>query len=130
VKSTHKKDLVLPGVVCILYVGMRWSMTDFAQNSGRGGRAGEQVDSGVLVENGEVKWTMKQESGDLDVKVMDMCIIGSGRRRGLISGYLDSKRVDCNDSEMASCNRCGEGAQGGGTGRGRQMRSKGRGIGS
>jgi superfamily II DNA helicase RecQ len=39
-----------PGIVFILHVGMPWSMIDYAQESGRGGRAGERVDSVVLVE--------------------------------------------------------------------------------
>ena len=39
-----------PGIVLIVHVGMLWSMIDFAQESGRGGRAGEIVDSVLIVE--------------------------------------------------------------------------------
>jgi superfamily II DNA helicase RecQ len=98
--------------VYILHVGMPWSMIDYAQESGRGGRAGEMVDAVVLVEKGEVERTMKQKSGDLDVQVIGVFIIGSGCRRGLMSGYLDGRRVECNDLETARCDRCGEGARG------------------
>ena len=101
-----------PGIVYIVHVGMPWSMIDFAQESGRGGRAGERVDSVVLVEHGEVERTMKRKSDDLDVQAMGTFIIGSGCRRGLMSGYLDGKRVECNDVETAGCDRCGEGARG------------------
>jgi superfamily II DNA helicase RecQ len=101
-----------PGIVYILHVGMPWSMIDYAQESGRGGRAGEMVDAVVLVEKGEVERTMKQKSGDLDVQVIGVFIIGSGCRRGLMSGYLDGRRVECNDLETARCDRCGEGARG------------------
>ena len=101
-----------PGIVYILHVGMPWSMIDYAQESGRGGRAGKRVDAVVLVEKGEVERTMKQKSGDLDVQAMGVFIIGSGCRRGLMSGYLDGRRVECNDLETAGCDRCGEGARG------------------
>ncbi|KAF2633122.1 hypothetical protein BU25DRAFT_445050 [Macroventuria anomochaeta] len=99
-------------VMYIVHVGMPWSMIDYAQESRRGGRAGERVDSVVLVEKGEVEQTMKQKSGDLDMQAMGVFIIGSGCRRGLMSGYLDGKRVECNDLETARCNRYGEGARG------------------
>ncbi|KAI9882030.1 MAG: hypothetical protein M1823_006233, partial [Watsoniomyces obsoletus] len=98
-----------PGVVYILHVGMPWSMIDFAQESGRGGRAGERVDSVILVEKGEVERTMEQKSEDLDVQAMGGFLIGSGCRRGLMSSYLDGKAVSCNDIESAGCDRCGEG---------------------
>jgi superfamily II DNA helicase RecQ len=100
-----------PGVVYILHVGMPWSMIDYAQESGRGGRAGERVDSVILVEQGEVERTMQGKSDDLDVQAMGMFLIGGGCRRGLMSSYLDGKRVECNDMESAGCDRCGEGTR-------------------
>ena len=66
----------------------------------------------ILVEQGEVERTMRQKSDDLDVQAMGTFLIGSGCRRGLMSGYLDGKRVECNDIESAGCDRCGEGARG------------------
>jgi superfamily II DNA/RNA helicase len=101
-----------PGIAYIVHVGMPWSMIDYAQESGRGGRAGERVDSVVLVEKGEVERTMKQKSDDIDVQAIGTFIIGNGCRRGLMSGYLDGKRVECNDVETAGCDRCGEGTRG------------------
>jgi hypothetical protein len=98
-----------PGIVFILHVGMPWSMIDFAQESGRGGRAGERVDLVIIVERGEVERTMQQKSEDLDVQAMGTFLIGSGCRRGLMSSYLDGKRITCNDIESAGCDRCGEG---------------------
>ena len=55
---------------------------------------------------------MKQKSDDLDVQAMGTFIISSGCRRGLMSGYLDGKRVECNDIKTAGCDQCGEGARG------------------
>lgn len=57
-----------PGIVFILHLGIPWSMIDYAQESGRGGRAGERVDPVILVEQGEVGRTMRQRSDDLDVQ--------------------------------------------------------------
>jgi superfamily II DNA helicase RecQ len=45
----------IAGVVYILHVGMPWSMSDFAQESGRGGREGETVDAVILKAQGEVE---------------------------------------------------------------------------
>jgi superfamily II DNA helicase RecQ len=98
-----------PGIVYILHVGMPWSMIDYAQESGRGGRNGEIVDAVVLVEHGEVERTMQQKSGDIDVQAMGLFIIGSGCRRQLMSRYLDAVGVSCTDIESAGCDRCGEG---------------------
>jgi superfamily II DNA helicase RecQ len=98
-----------PRIVLIVHVGMPWSMVDFAQESGRGGRAGEVVDSVLVVEQGEVERRMEQQKGELDVQAMGLFIIGSGCRRGLMSGYLDGKSISCNDIESAGCDRCGEG---------------------
>jgi hypothetical protein len=98
-----------PKVVYILHVGMPWSMIDYAQETGRGGRAGERVCSVVLVEHGRVEWTMKQKSEDLDVQAMGLFLIGQGCRRGLMSSYLDGKWVGCHDIQSAGCDRCGEG---------------------
>ena len=54
-------------------------MIDYAQESGRGGRAGERVDSVVVVVGkGEAERTMKQKSGDLNVQAMSVFIVSSG----------------------------------------------------
>jgi superfamily II DNA helicase RecQ len=98
-----------PGIVYILHVGMPWSMTDFAQASGRGGRGGEQVDVVVVVGHGEVEKRMEKESDDIDVQAMGHFLIGSGCRRELMSSYLDTEGVRCGDIEAVSCDRCGEG---------------------
>jgi superfamily II DNA helicase RecQ len=100
-----------PGIVYILHVGMPWSMIDYAQESGRGGRSGETVDAVVLVELGEVERGMEQKSEDIDVQAMGLFLIGNGCRRQLMSRYLDTNAVSCQDIESAGCNRCGEGVQ-------------------
>ena len=99
------------GIVYILHVGMPWSMSDFAQASGRGGRGGEQFDVVVLVEHGEVEKAMEREKDEIDVLAIGQFLIGSRCRRELISSYLDQRGVSCRDIEAAGCDRCGEGEE-------------------
>jgi superfamily II DNA helicase RecQ len=99
------------GIVYILHVGMPWSMSDFAQASGRGGRGGEPFDVVVLVEHGEVEKAIEREKDEIDVLAMGQFLIGSGCRRELMSSYLDLQGVSCRDIEAAGCDRCGEGEE-------------------
>jgi superfamily II DNA helicase RecQ len=99
------------GIVYILHVGMPWSMTDFAQASGRGGRGGEGFEVVVMVEHGEVEKRMEQESDDLDVQAMGVFLIGEGCRRELMSSYLDGVGVKCREMGAVCCDRCGEGEE-------------------
>jgi superfamily II DNA helicase RecQ len=98
-----------PDIVYIMHEGMPWSMTDYAQESGRGGRGGEQVDSIILVEHGTVEKRMLEKAEDLDVQAMGVFLLGNGCRRELMSGYMDATAAGCNDVASAGCDRCGEG---------------------
>jgi superfamily II DNA helicase RecQ len=98
-------------IVYILHVGMPYGMIEFAQATGRGGRAGERVDSVVLIEKGAVERLMKQKTEDIDVQAMGTFLIGDGCRRAWMSSYLDGKRIECGDINGAACDRCGEGAR-------------------
>lgn len=99
-----------PGVVFVLHVGVRWSMIDYAQESGRGGRAGEVTDSVIIVEQGAVERRLANSNGSADVQAIGHFIQTSGRRRGAMSEYLDGNRVECGDVDSTGCDRCGEGA--------------------
>jgi superfamily II DNA helicase RecQ len=57
----------IAGVVYILYVRMPWSMTDFTQESGRGGREGETVDAVILVAHKEVERRLQEKSNNIDM---------------------------------------------------------------
>ena len=65
-------------IVYILHVGMPWSITDFAEASGRRGRGGEDFDVVVVLEQGEVERRMKRESDDIEVMAMGQVLVGSG----------------------------------------------------
>jgi hypothetical protein len=97
-----------PGIMFVLHVGMPYGMIDYAQESGRAGRAGETADSMILVEDGFTQqkavslWT-------IDESAMVEFIEAEGCRRGVMSGYLDGKETVCRDGDMIHCDRCGEG---------------------
>jgi superfamily II DNA helicase RecQ len=99
------------GIVYILHIAMPWSISDFAQASGRGGRGGEQCDVVVLVGHGEVEDTLKRQKEEIDVVAMGQFLIGSGCRRELMSSYMDEQGVSCRDIGAAGCDRCGEGEE-------------------
>jgi len=98
-----------PGIVFILHVGLPWSMIDYAQESGRGGRNGEVVSSIIVVEEGQVEQKMKQSGGNVDVLAMGLFVTSGGCRRGIMSKHLDGRAVCCNDIDSAGCDRCGDG---------------------
>jgi hypothetical protein len=55
------------------------------------------------VEQREVERQIEQQKGELDVQAIELFIIGSRCRRGLISGYLNRKSISCNNIESAEC---------------------------
>lgn len=99
------------GIVYILHVGMPWSMTDFAQASGRRGRGREGFKVVVIVEHGEVEKRIEQESDDLDVQAIEVFLIRLGCRRELMSSYLDRVGVKYREIGAVCCDQCGEGEE-------------------
>lgn len=100
-----------PGIVFVLHVGMPYGMIDFAQESGRAGRAGEAVDSMILVEEGATQRRGQGEERTMDEAAMAAFIEAEGCRRGVMSGYLDGQETECSQMDMAPCDRCGEGVR-------------------
>jgi superfamily II DNA helicase RecQ len=99
-----------PGIVFILHVDLPYSMIDFAQESGRAGRAGEDVDSIIMVEEGKVERVLSSYKGGLDEKMICEFVTTKECRRRVMSLYLDNKEIECgSDTNMAKCDGCGEG---------------------
>jgi superfamily II DNA helicase RecQ len=90
---------------------MPWSITDFAQASGRGGRGGETFNVVVMIEQEEVEKRIEQKSGDIDVQAMGAFLIGNRCRRALISSYLDGQEIGCRELDRVYCDRCREGEE-------------------
>jgi len=100
-----------PGIVFTLHVDIPYGMIDFAQESGRAGRAGEDVDSVIVVEEGKAE---RQAAGGkaraVDESIMRDFITTRNCRRRVMGLYLDNKEIECgNDASLARCDRCGEG---------------------
>jgi superfamily II DNA or RNA helicase len=96
-----------PGIVFVLHVDVPYGMIDFGQESGRAGRAGEDVDSVIVVEQGRVEG-MAAKMQSIDETVMGEFVATKGCRRMIMSEYLDGRTVECS-SDLARCDRCGEG---------------------
>ena len=99
------------GIVFVLHVGLPYGMIDFAQESGRAGRSGEEVDSIVLVGEDEMSRMTKKKDRTVDEDAMIAFVEGQGCRRGIMSRYLDGEQIECLDGDMAGCDRCGEGGR-------------------
>jgi superfamily II DNA helicase RecQ len=100
-----------PGVVFTLHVDIPYGMIDFSQESGRAGRAGEDVDSVMIVEEGKAeRQSVGGKGGGVDESIMRDFITTRGCRRRVMGLYLDNKEIECgNDASLARCDRCGEG---------------------
>jgi Helicase conserved C-terminal domain/Orsellinic acid/F9775 biosynthesis cluster protein D/DEAD/DEAH box helicase len=101
-----------PGIVFVLHVDMPWSMIDFAQESGRGGRGGEVVDSMVLVEEQSVEERVQGGELSLDRSAMAAFVTSVGCRRRVMSQHMDGYGLARSCGEVdgcVPCDRCGEG---------------------
>jgi superfamily II DNA helicase RecQ len=101
-----------PGIVYIVHVGVPYGLIDFAQESGRGGRAtGDEVDSIILLEEGEYQKLVKQEAAELteDELAMRGFIETRDCRRFAMSGYLDDEGQTCEEIGGRLCDCCGGG---------------------
>ncbi|CAD0056321.1 unnamed protein product [Aureobasidium pullulans] len=85
-----------PGIVFILHIDLPYGMIDYAQESGRAGRAGEEVDSIIIVEQGKVE-SIRQASRirGLDEEIIAEFVTTRECRRQVMSRYLDGKIVEC-----------------------------------
>ena len=100
-----------PGIVYIVHVGVPYGMIDFAQETGRGGRSGEAVDSIVLLTDVESRELARKEAAELSIDEMAMKVFIETKecRRLVMSGYLDEEGKTCADVEGRPCDHCGEG---------------------
>lgn len=104
-----------PGIKRILHVDEPYGMFDYAQESGRGGRGGEGVDSVILIQDRR-RFDTLSNSGRTDWRAIDQAVMrefihaGSGVcRRAVMSAFLDGRKISCADIDGARCDRCGEG---------------------
>jgi superfamily II DNA helicase RecQ len=85
-------------------------MIDFAQESGRAGRAGEDTDSIIIVKEGKVERVLSSHKGELDKKIIYEFVTTKECRRQVISLYLNNKEIEYgSDTNIVKCDGCGEG---------------------
>lgn len=104
-----------PGIELTVHAGLPYGLIDFAQESGRAGRGGEQVDSLILAEAG---WEAKErerrrrrrQEWSRDEEALLEFVNTSGCRRLVLGQYFDEGITqDCISGNMAHCDRCGSG---------------------
>lgn len=100
-----------PGIVFIVHIGLPYGMIDFAQETGRGGRAGEDVDSIILLEDSVYRRLEKQDAAELtiDELAMQRFIQTRDCRRFAMGGYLDEEGQTCDEVGGRLCDCCGGG---------------------
>ncbi|KAK3617520.1 hypothetical protein LTR56_024514 [Elasticomyces elasticus] len=102
----------VPGIVFVLHVDVPYGMIDFAQESGRAGRNGEDVDSVIVVEEGRLEMLAEMSRGNvgIDQRIIDEFVTTRECRRLVMSRYLDGLETTCaSNAVTASCDRCGSG---------------------
>ena len=98
------------GIVFTLHVDIPYGMIDFAQESGQAGRAGEDVDSVVLIEEGKAERQLASGKAAVDESIMCEFVTTVGCRRQVIGLYLDNKETRCsNEASIVNCDRCSKG---------------------
>jgi superfamily II DNA helicase RecQ len=99
------------GIVYIVHLGLPYGMIDFAQETGRGGRAGEDVDSIILLEDSVYQRLEKQDAAELtiDELAMQRFIQTRDCRRFAMGGYLDEEGQTCDEVGGRLCDCCGGG---------------------
>ncbi len=99
-----------PDVVFVLHIDLPYGMIDFAQESGRAGRGGEDVDSVIIIAENRTQM-MQRDLRGVDDDIMAEFVKTKSCRRRVMSSYLDGQEICCEDGDgaMARCDNCGEG---------------------
>ena len=92
----------------VLHYGEPWSLSDFVQESGRGGRKGEDVISAVFIsqEEYELLKSKKATGRDPEKRGMQEYLIADQCRRLIITGYMDGKPQTCAELNSLLCDNC------------------------
>ena len=98
-----------PGIVLVIHMDLPYGMMDFAQESGRAGRAGERVESVIVIETGVAERVRDNVQESRERRVMAEMIITTGCRRAVMSDYLDGRPQRCEEIGAVHCDGCGEG---------------------
>ncbi|KAJ4175931.1 hypothetical protein NW767_015620 [Fusarium falciforme] len=96
------------GIVHVIHLEAPFSIIDYAQEAGRGGRAGEPVTAEIVVE--EKDWPVEDHFRDscldLSTREVHRLIRTQGCRRRLLGQCLDDDLRDCKDLDAVRCDNC------------------------
>jgi superfamily II DNA helicase RecQ len=99
----------VPGITHIIHLDVPHSLIDYAQETGRAGRAGEGVEAVIVVEDKDWPSSDPKAAGQLEPKQREVAsLVQTSRcRRRVLGQCLDSDVRQCRDIEGAiSCDNC------------------------
>jgi superfamily II DNA helicase RecQ len=104
----------IEGIVYVVHIGRPYGLTNFVQQSGRGGRNGEVSESIIItrVENssGRRRSEIMSEYSveQIDEDAMTEFIQGKGCRRQVLSRHMDGDQdgSSCSQTDSVFCDRC------------------------
>ena len=99
------------GVRAVVHMGRPWTMVDYVQEAGRGGRGGEKVVSTIILSQYELNWlrqltTASASKWDANKEAMRKYLITIDCRRLVMSGYLDLQARTCAELKAELCDNC------------------------
>jgi len=99
------------GIRAVVHFGRPWTMIDYVQEAGRGGRAGEKVVSTIILSQYELNWlrqltTASASRWDANKEAMRKYLITTDCRRLVMSGYLDLQARTCEELKAELCDNC------------------------
>ena len=92
-------------------MGTPWTMIDYMQEAGRGGRGGEKVVCTIILSQYELNWlqqltTASASKWDANKEAMRKYLITADCRRLVMSGYLDLQARTCEELKAELCDNC------------------------
>ena len=90
----------------VIHCGEPWGISDFIQESGRGGRNGENVRSVIFVSETEYTELRSRTGFPAEVQAIDEYITTDNCRRLIITRYMDGKPQTCLEMRSILCDNC------------------------
>jgi superfamily II DNA helicase RecQ len=96
------------GIVVVIHIDRPYSLIDFVQEVGRGGRKGEKVQSIVVIEDKQIRWLATENARDTDKskEAMRQFLISQGCRRAQLGDFLDGGGRSCEECSGERCDIC------------------------